>query len=53
MVEEDEMGLTEFLSSLNLTFSAALKTKSELLHEEDKHDFVKPEAITGSMAMSI
>ena len=46
------MGLAEFLSFLNLAFSAAFRTKSELLHEEDKHDFVKPEAMTGSMAVS-
>ena len=52
IVEEDEMGLAEFLSFLNLAFSAAFRTKSELLHEEDKHDFVKPEAMTRSMAMS-
>ncbi len=44
------MGLAEFLSFLNLVFSAAFRTKSELLHEEDKHDFVKPETMT--MAVS-
>ena len=42
----------EFKSFLNLVFSAALMTKSELLQEEDKHDFVSPEAITKSMAVS-
>jgi hypothetical protein len=46
------MGLPEILSFLNLAFSAAFRTKSELLQEEDKHDFVKPEAITRSMAVS-
>jgi hypothetical protein len=52
-VEEDEMGLTESMSFPNLAFSAAFVTKSELLHEEVKHDFVKPEAITRSIAVSI
>ena len=46
------MGLAEFLSFLNLVFSTAFRTKSELLHEEDKHDFVKPEVMTRSMAVS-
>ena len=46
------MGLAEYLSFLNLAFSVAFRTKSELFHEEDKHDFVKPEAITKSMAVS-
>ena len=46
------MGLAEFLSFDNLAFSAAFWTKSELLHEEDKHDFGKPEAMTRSMAVS-
>ena len=40
------------MSFLNLVFSAALRTKLELLHEEDKHDFVNPEAISRSMAVS-
>ena len=46
------MGWAEFLSFLNLAFSIAFRTKSELLHEEDKHDFVKLEGITRSMAVS-
>jgi hypothetical protein len=46
------MGLMEFMSFLNLDFSAALRTKSELLHEERRHDFVHPDAITKSMTMS-
>jgi hypothetical protein len=52
IVEEDEMGMMEFTSFLNLAFSAAFRTKSELLQEEDKHDFLNPEAITKSMAVS-
>ncbi len=46
------MGLMEFTSFPNLAFSAAFKTKSELLEEEDKHDFVNPDTITRSMAVS-
>ncbi len=46
------MGLMEFKSFLNLVFSAAFRTKSELLLEEDKHDLVKPETTTKSMAVS-
>jgi hypothetical protein len=46
------MGLAEFLSFLNLAFSTAFKTKSELVHEEDKHDYVMLEAITRSMTVS-
>jgi hypothetical protein len=38
IVEEEEIGLMEFKSFLNLAFSAAFMTKSELLQEEDKHD---------------
>ena len=53
IVEEEAIGLTDLLSFLNLTRSAPLRTKSELFEEEDKHDFVKPEAITRSMAVSI
>ena len=47
------MGLMEFMSFLNLVFSAALRTKSELLQEENKQDFVSPEAIINSMVVSI
>ena len=43
----------EFMSFLNLVFSVAFRTKSELLQEEDKHDFVSPEAIIKSMVVSI
>ena len=42
----------EFMSFFNLAFSAAFKTKSELLQEEDKHDFVNPEAIAKSLVVS-
>jgi hypothetical protein len=42
----------KLVSFLNLVFSAAFKTKSELLQEEDEHDFVSPEAITKSMDVS-
>ena len=42
----------EFMSFLNLDLSTALRTKSELLHEEGKHDFVNPDAITKSMTVS-
>jgi hypothetical protein len=52
IVEEVAMGLMVFKSFLNLAFSAALSTKSELLQEEDKHDFFKPEATTRSMDVS-
>jgi len=52
IVEEFEMGLAEFLSFLNLAFSADFMVKPELLHEEEKHDFVKPEAIIRSMVVS-
>jgi hypothetical protein len=51
-VEEAEMGWAEFMSFLNLAFSVAFKTKSELLLEEDKHDFISSEAITMSIAVS-
>ncbi len=47
------MGFTECLSFLNLAFSEALRIKSELLLEEDKHDLAKPEATTKSIAVSI
>ena len=47
------MGLmTDFLSFSNFAFSVAFRTKLELLHEEVKHDFVSPEAITMSIAVS-
>ncbi len=52
IVEEDEIGFAEFKSFLNLDFSAALSTISELLSVEDKHDFCKAGAITKSMAVS-
>ena len=37
---------------LDLAFSVAFRTKSELLDEVDKHDFVNPEAIIRSMVVS-
>ena len=46
------MGLTELLSFLNLAFSGVFRTRSELLHEEEKHEIVKPEAMTSSMTVS-
>ena len=46
------MGLVDFRSFLNLARSAALRTKSELLEEEGKHDFVSPDAMTKSMTES-
>ena len=52
IVEDDEIEWTELLSFLNLAFSAAFRTKSELLHEEGKHDFVKAEAMTKSIVIS-
>ena len=45
MIEEDAMGLMEFKSFLNLVFSPALMTKSELLQEEVKHDSFNPEIL--------
>jgi hypothetical protein len=52
IVEEEEMGFAEFKSFLNLDFSAAFSTISELLSMEDKHDFCRAEAITRSIAVS-
>ena len=52
-MDEEEIGLTDLLSLPNLALSAPLMTKSELLQEEDKHDFVRPEAMTKSIAVSI
>jgi hypothetical protein len=52
IVEEEEIGFTDLRSFPNLTRSAPLRTKSELLEEEDKHDFVRAEAITKSIAVS-
>ncbi len=49
---EDEIGL-HLLSFANFVDSAALRTKSELLLEEDKHDLVSPKTMTMSMAGSI
>jgi hypothetical protein len=53
IVEEEEIGFADLRSFPNLARSAPLRTKSELLEEEDKHDFVKAEAITKSIAVSI
>ncbi len=53
-MEEEAIGLTADLMSFpSLARSTALRTKSEPLEEEDKQDFVSPEAMTRSMAMSI
>jgi hypothetical protein len=51
-VEEEEMGLAEFKSFLNLDFSPAFSTISELVSMGDNHDFCRAEAITRSMAVS-
>ena len=54
MVEEDKIGLHDLMSFANFFDSAALRTKSKLLLEEGKHDFVNnPEAMTMSIAESI
>jgi hypothetical protein len=53
IVEEEAIGLTDLMSFPNLARSAPLSTKSELLEEEDKHDFVRREAMTRSIAVSI
>jgi hypothetical protein len=53
IVEEDEIGLQNLLSFANIFDSVALRAKSELLLEEDKHDFVNPEAMTKSIRESI
>ena len=42
ILEDVQKGWAEFLSFLNLAFSVAFRTKSKLLHEVDKHDFVNP-----------
>jgi len=52
-VDEEEIRLTDLLSLPNLALSAPLRTDSGLLQEEDKHDFVRPEAMTMSIAVSI
>ena len=49
IVEEEEIGLHDLQSFPNLADSATLMTKSEILHEEDKHDLVDLEAMTMSM----
>jgi hypothetical protein len=53
IVEEEAIGLTDLPSFPNLTRSAPLRTQSELLEEEVKLNFVRPEAITRSIAVSI
>jgi len=53
VVEDEAIGLTDLMSFPNLTRSAPLRTKSELLEDDDKHDFVKPEAMTMPIAVSI
>ncbi len=53
IVDEEEIELTDLLSLPNLALSTLLRIKSELLQEEDKHDFVRPEAITMSIVVPI
>jgi len=53
IVDEDKIGLHDLLSFANFFDSAALRTQSKLLLEEDKHDLVSPEAMTMYMAESI
>ncbi len=52
IVDEVEIGLQDLLSFANFVDSTALRTKWELLREEDKHDLASPEAMTMSMAES-
>ena len=47
------MGLHDRLSFPNFTTSATLRLQWELLHEEFKHEFVSPKAMTMSIAESI
>ncbi len=53
VVEEEAIGLADLPSFPSLTRSAPLRTKSELFEERVKHDCVKLEAITRSIAVSI
>jgi hypothetical protein len=52
IVEEEDTGLTYLMSLPNLAVSDTLRTKSELLQEEDKHGLARPEALTTSNAVS-
>ncbi len=52
-MDDEEIGLTDLMSFPNLALSAPLMEKSELLQEEDKHDFVRPEAMIKSIDMFI
>jgi hypothetical protein len=53
IVDEDENGFQDLLFFANFVDSAALRIKSELLLEGDKHDLVNPEAKTMSMDESL
>ena len=53
IVGEEEIGLQDLMSFAHFVDSEVLRTKLELLHEEDKHNLVNPEAMTMSMAESI
>ena len=53
IVYEEEIGLHDLVSFANFFDLAALRTKSELLPDEDKHDLVSPKAMTMSMTVSI
>ena len=53
IVDEEEIGLKDLLFFANFVDPTALSTKLELLHEEDKHNLVNPEAMTVPMAESI
>jgi hypothetical protein len=53
MVDEEAMGLHDLMFLPNFATFATLRTLSELLHEEVKHDLVCPEAMTMSIADSI
>ena len=50
-MDEEENGFTDLLSLLNLALFAPLRSKLELLQEEDKHNFVRPEAMTTSIVV--
>ncbi len=47
------MGKEDFLSFENFLVSAWRRMKSELLEEEDKHDFCRAEVMTMSMTESL
>ena len=51
-MEEEGIGLQDLLSFPNMAILAALRTKLELLQEEDKLDLVSVKAMTMSVAES-